>query len=89
MDLSTCLHSTSELSKPVSHLGLQGFRLSSSDGLYRSLLWSGMVIRLPPCEQRYCQAIGDLRPADAGSCGLVGEHAQFGVQFLPLEFLPG
>jgi hypothetical protein len=30
----------------------------------------------------------DLRPADAESCGVVGEHAQFRVQFLPLESCP-
>jgi hypothetical protein len=55
-------------------------------------LWH--VVAVPPlvvltgCPACDLKAIGDLRPADAESCGVVGEHAQFGVQFLPLESCP-
>src|SRR5260370_28451143 len=64
--LTPCLQSTSKLSKLVFHLGIKGFGSSLSDGLHRTPLWSGMVVRLPPCEQEHCQVRVDSWAPSSG-----------------------
>src|SRR5690349_18899251 len=60
----------------------------TSHGMRGQIAAVSPFVLLTGCLAGHSQTGADLRPADAQTHGVVGEHGQLGVQFLTLEPRP-